>query len=67
MIRLAVDLADPDVWIATHRLGGKLFVLAGAVWIVAGATGFFGPRATPVLVAILLGCSLAPVTWSYVL
>ena len=34
-IRTPWAIADTDNWIATHRLGGKLFTLAGAVIIVA--------------------------------
>ena len=39
-IRTPWTLADPDVWIATHRLGGKLFVLAGASFAVVRIHGW---------------------------
>lgn len=66
-IRTPWTMDDPDVWIATHRLGGKLFVLAGLIWLAAGLLGFYGPRAMPVLVAVILMAALVPAAWSYVL
>jgi uncharacterized membrane protein len=66
-IRTPWTMDDPDVWIATHRLGGKLFVLAGSIWLAAGLFGFYGPRAMPVLVAVILVAALVPAAWSYVL
>lgn len=66
-IRTPWTLTDPDVWIATHRLGGKLFVAAGLIWLGAGLFGFYGPSAMPILTAILLVAALFPALWSYVL
>jgi uncharacterized membrane protein len=65
-IRTPWTLASPDVWIATHRLGGKLFVLAGLVWCAAGLLGIHGPHAMRALTAILLLAALVPAIWSYV-
>ena len=66
-IRTPWTLTDPDIWIATHRLGGKLFMLAGLIWLAAGLLGLAGPRVMPVLTGILLIAALFPAFWSYVL
>lgn len=65
-IRTPWTRADPDVWIATHRLGGKLFVMAGLVWFAAGLIGLEGPHLVRWLMAVLLGAALVPAAWSYV-
>lgn len=66
-IRTPWTMDDPDVWIATHRLGGKLFVVAGAIWLAAGLFGFYGRQVVPMLVAVMLVAAFVPVVWSYVL
>ena len=66
-IRTPWTLADPDIWIATHRLGGKLMMVAGLVWLVAAACGWVGALAAPVLVAVLMVAGLVPVVYSYLL
>jgi len=38
-IRTPWTLAIDEVWLRTHRLGGKLFVLAGAVMVIGGLLG----------------------------
>ena len=66
-IRTPWTLADPDVWIATHRLGGKLFVAAGAIWFGCALSGVQGKAMPAVLLAIMLTAAFVPVFWSYVL
>jgi len=66
-IRTPWTLADPDIWIATHRLGGKLMMIAGLVWLVAAACGWVSLLAAPLLVAVMLVASLVPVVYSYLL
>ena len=66
-IRTPWTLADPDVWIATHRLGGKLLMLAGLVWLVCALAGWVGPVALLGLVFAMMLASLVPVVYSYVL
>lgn len=66
-IRTPWTLADPDVWIATHRLGGKLMMVAGFVWLVAAACGWVGATALPVLIGALMVASLVPILYSYLL
>ncbi|TQF17532.1 SdpI family protein [Myxococcus llanfairpwllgwyngyllgogerychwyrndrobwllllantysiliogogogochensis] len=62
-IRTPWTLASDEVWLRTHRLGGRLFVLAGIVIFVSGLLGA-GPN--PVLVAVSIAC-IIPVIYSYVL
>jgi uncharacterized membrane protein len=62
-IRTPWTLASEEVWYRTHRLAGKLFVVAG-VLIAAGA--LFG---LPIwsTVGLLVVASLVPVVYSYVI
>jgi uncharacterized membrane protein len=62
-IRTPWTLASEEVWLRTHRLGGKLFVLAGLAAIVIGLAG----GGMPVLLAILLTAAFVPAVYSYVL
>ena len=66
-IRTPWTLADPDIWVATHRLGGKLMMIAGLVWLVAALAGWVDAFAAPVLVLVLMAASLVPVVYSYLL
>jgi uncharacterized membrane protein len=66
-IRTPWTLADPDIWIATHRLGGKLMMLAGLVWLVAAVCAWVGGYAAPVLVGMMLLSALVPVVYSFLL
>jgi len=62
-IRTPWTLASEEVWLRTHRLGGRLFVLGGMVMIIAGVAGL------PVaiwIVAVALA-SLTPMVYSYFL
>ncbi len=62
-IRTPWTLANEEVWLRTHRLAGKLFVLAGVAMAI---TSFFGPVLL-VGVALALVAGFAPVVYSYVL
>ncbi len=66
-IRTPWTLADPDIWIATHRLGGKLMMLTGLVWLVAAACGWTSALAAPALIGVALLASLVPIFYSYLL
>ena len=61
-IRTPWTLASDEVWLRTHRLGGKLFVLAGVVCFVSGLAG--GSLA-PAMAAVG-AAALASVVYSYV-
>ncbi|MCP3100786.1 SdpI family protein [Myxococcus sp. K15C18031901] len=62
-IRTPWTLASDEVWLRTHRLGGRLFVLSGGIVVVAGLLGG-GP--VPVLAAVAVA-TVTPVVYSYVL
>ncbi|NOK32420.1 SdpI family protein [Corallococcus exercitus] len=62
-IRTPWTLASDEVWLRTHRLGGRLFVLAGVIVLVSGLLGG-GP--VPVLVAVTVA-AMTPVVYSYFL
>jgi len=62
-IRTPWTLASEEVWLRTHRLGGKLFVLAGLAMFVLGLAG-----ARPIAIAVVVGsAALASVVASYVI
>ncbi len=64
-IRTPWTIVDTDIWIATHRLGGKLMVLAGAALVLAGLL----PTPAELVVAVILGAAflaaIVPVAYSW--
>ena len=62
-IRTPWTLASDEVWLRTHRLGGKLFVLAGVALFIAG---LLGGGTVPLLVAVAVAGGI-PVVYSYLL
>ncbi len=64
-IRTPWTIADTDIWIATHRLGGKLMMLAGAVLVLAGLLPTPAHLAVPVLLGCVLVAAVIPVTYSW--
>lgn len=62
-IRTPWTLANEEVWYRTHRLGGKLFVLAG-IFVVAMALA--GASVWPIFVSIAVA-GIVPVIYSYVI
>ncbi|WP_116090882.1 SdpI family protein [Sphingomonas crusticola] len=66
-IRTPWTLADADVWIATHRLGGKLMVIAGAACCVMALAGVRSDVALLVGLGLLLAAAIVPVVYSYLL
>lgn len=62
-IRTPWTLASDEVWLRTHRLGGKLFVAAGAVIVVSG---LLGAGVVPVLIAVA-AAAVIPIVYSYVI
>lgn len=60
-IRTPWTLASDEVWARTHRLGGWMMVLAGAVMLVGGLFGL-DPVYTVLPVVVLV---LVPVVYSY--
>ena len=62
-IRTPWTLASDEVWLRTHRLGGKLSVVGGIIAIVMGA---LGGGTAPLLIAVALSGGV-PAVYSYVL
>lgn len=62
-IRTPWTLASDEVWLRTHRLGGKLFVAAGFVCVVSALAG---GGLVPVITAVG-AAALVPVVYSYVI
>jgi uncharacterized membrane protein len=66
-LRTPWTLASEEVWIRTHRLAGKLMVLAGAVILVAALVALPpGVLAAVTLVALLISAGV-PIVWSWML
>ena len=62
-IRTPWTLASEEVWLRTHRLGGKCFVAAGFAVVAISLLGL-GPWA---MMAVILAAALVPVVYSYVI
>lgn len=62
-IRTPWTLASDEVWLRTHRLGGRLFVLAGIGLFIAGLAGGGG---APLIAAVAIAAGV-PAVYSYVL
>jgi uncharacterized membrane protein len=62
-IRTPWTLANDEVWLRTHRLGGKLFVVAG---LGLAISGFFGGGSVPIFAAAFVAAGI-PIAYSYFL
>ncbi|QZD90082.1 SdpI family protein [Qipengyuania aurantiaca] len=64
-IRTPWAIMDADNWIATHRLGGKLMMLAGLVIIVTSLAPV-SPEVTAIVVLVsVFGAALVPFGYSW--
>jgi uncharacterized membrane protein len=64
-IRTPWTLASDDVWDRTHRLGGRIFMIAGALLMIAP---FGGLKAVAIAFpTIAIGAALIPSVYSYVI
>jgi uncharacterized membrane protein len=61
-IRTPWTMASDEVWLRTHRFGGRVFMLAG---LALAITGLAAGGVMPVLVSVL-AAALIPVAYSYV-
>jgi uncharacterized membrane protein len=61
-IRTPWTLVNDEVWLRTHRLGGKLFVAAGVVTAIAAFSG----AGLYVMLAAVLAAAIVSVIYSYV-
>jgi uncharacterized membrane protein len=66
-LRTPWTLASEDVWIRTHRLGGKLMVLAGLAIIGASLLPLPPALLMQVMLALVVATALVPVVYSYLL
>lgn len=64
-IRTPWTLADEEVWLRTHRLAGRIFVVAGLGTMLAALLP--GPAAFLAMIPLLVGAALVPVVYSYVI
>jgi len=64
-IRTPWTLANDEVWLRTHRIGGLLFVAGGAVILIAGFVGTAGSLA--VMISVITAIVLFLTVYSYVL
>jgi uncharacterized membrane protein len=62
-IRTPWTLASDEVWMRTHRLGGKLLVVAGAAVLIGG---LLGAGQAMVLPAVVVAAGI-PILYSYVI
>ncbi|APE26968.1 SdpI family protein [Aurantiacibacter gangjinensis] len=64
-IRTPWAILDTDNWIATHRLGGKLFMAAGLLIIIAALLPLDPALLAPIVLASVLGAGLVPFAYSW--
>jgi uncharacterized membrane protein len=64
-IRTPWAIMDTDNWIATHRLGGKLMILAGLVIVLASLLPLPANVRTPAIFGALAACIVPPLAYSW--
>lgn len=64
-IRTPWTITDTDNWVATHRLGGKLFMLAGLIVVIAALLPLPDPVRLTVLLVATLGAAAASIVYSW--
>lgn len=64
-IRTPWTLASEEVWIRTHRLGGRLMALFGAILLAAALLGVPSSALAVVLIVGLAGAVIVPVGYSW--
>jgi uncharacterized membrane protein len=66
-LRTPWTLASEEVWIKTHRLGGKLMVAGGAAMIAAALLPLPSGLLATVAMAVIVVAALIPAVYSYFL
>ncbi len=66
-IRTPWTLESKEVWTKTHRMGGRLFVVAGFIMVVASLTVPLEQYVYCVLLPLIVGVSLFTTGYSYVI
>ena len=64
-IKTPWTLSDERVWNKTHRFGGRIFVIMGAIFVLNALDGFITNWI--VFFILLFGLTLSPVVYSYIL
>ena len=64
-IRTPWTIANTDNWIATHRLGGKLFMIAGLIIALAALGGLEGDAMQTVVLGAALTAAIVPIAYSF--
>ena len=64
-IRTPWTITNADNWVATHRLGGKLFLAAGAVMVLAGLIDMPGELRMVLVLGSTMAAALIPVAYSW--
>jgi uncharacterized membrane protein len=64
-IKTPWTLSDERVWNKTHRFGGRVFVIMGAIFVFNALLGFITNWI--VFLILLLGLTFSPVVYSYIL
>ena len=66
-IRTPWTLASEEVWIKTHRLAGKLLLVAGAAMVLAAMAGGEPSLLAQVAIVGIAAATLVPSVYSYIL
>ncbi|MGF1549442.1 MAG: SdpI family protein [Sphingomonadaceae bacterium] len=66
-IRTPWTLASEEVWIKTHRLGGRLMVLAGFIYLAAALAALPSSWRAALLIAAIAAIVVVPVVYSFLL
>ena len=64
-IRTPWTLIDTDIWVATHRLGGKVMMLAGGFVILAALAPVSGAFRSAVVLVAILAAGFIPFGYSF--
>ena len=64
-IRTPWTITNADNWVATHRLGGKLFMLAGAAIIAAALIDLSAAARMVVVIGAVIAAALVPTVYSW--
>ncbi|GAB5350079.1 SdpI family protein [Alteriqipengyuania sp. 357] len=64
-IRTPWTITDEDNWVATHRLGGKLFMLAGAALVLVGLLDVAPALRVTAMIGGTLLAALVPAVYSW--
>ncbi|MFN2101241.1 SdpI family protein [Altererythrobacter sp. MF3-039] len=64
-IRTPWAIIDTDNWIATHRLGGRLFIMAGLAIVLAGVLPIEAETTAIVLILAVAAAAVIPFVYSW--